>query len=68
MSKGQTIVAAKVDVLTPSFVEPMRGMPLQACTSDERFHCGATCFFLQFARSAAGMHFGAVRSLLRLVW
>ena len=43
-------------------------MPSQASTSGTPCERGATCFFLQFAGSAAGMHFGAVRPLLSLVW
>jgi hypothetical protein len=40
----------------------------QASSSGEHSERGATCFFLQFAGSAAEMHFDAVRPLLSLVW
>jgi hypothetical protein len=43
-------------------------MPPQASTSGKRSERGVTCGFLQFAGWAAGMHFGAVRPLLSLVW
>jgi hypothetical protein len=68
MSERQAIVAAGVDALSQSLVELMRGMPLQASTSGERSRRGVTCFFLQFAGSAATMHFGAVKPLLPPVW
>ena len=68
MPERLAIVAAKVDDLSPSLVELMRGMPPQASTSGERAERGATCFFLQFACPAAAMHFGAVKPLLPLVW
>jgi hypothetical protein len=68
MFESQAILAAKVDECPPSFVGPMREMPPRASTSGERPRRGATCFFLQFACSAAAMHFGAVKPLLRLVW
>jgi len=68
MSEGQAIVAARVDEAAQPFVELALGMPPQASTSGQRSEPGATCFFLQFAGSAAEMHFGAVRPLLSLVW
>jgi hypothetical protein len=68
MSEGQAIFAARVDKPAQPFVELRRGMPPQASTSGKRSEQGATCLFLQFAGSAAGMHFGAVRPLLSLVW
>jgi hypothetical protein len=68
MFESQAIVAAKVDELTGCFVEPRRGMPRQTSTSEESSPRGATCLFLQFARTAAAMHFGAVKRLLPFVW
>jgi hypothetical protein len=68
MSGEQAIVAARVDEPAQPFVELRRGMLPQASTSGEHSERGATCFFLQFAGSAAGVHFGAARPLLSLVW
>jgi hypothetical protein len=68
MPNGQAIVAARVDDPAQPFVELSRGMPLQASTSVECSQRSATCLFLQFAGSAPGMHFGAARPLLSLVW
>jgi hypothetical protein len=68
MSEGQAIVAAIVDEPAQPFVELTRGIPPGTSTSGKRSERGTTCFFLQFAGSAAGMHFGAARPLLSLVW
>jgi hypothetical protein len=68
MSEKQAIIAAKVDELSQPFVELMRGIPPQISTSGKRSERGAPCFFLQFAGSAAAMHFAAVNPLSQLVW